>query len=431
MMKERFQREWAALDLPQDALVTVALSGGSDSVELLALLRELLPGNSLQAAHVNHGLRGENALRDQRFCEELCRAWQVPLKVYQGDAAAYGLERGMSPEEGARALRYSFLDFLADGVKNFVATAHHRGDQQETFWINLYRGSGSGGLRGIKRRRGGYLRPLLSFSREEILADLGERGLSFVQDETNEDPAYLRNFLRCRALPLLDSRPEGNFQKGLAAAMECLAEEDDALNQWADQIQTDEAEVLGKLPAAVLKRVLDRMLGSPLSRLHFAEIRQILQENPPSAQIQLPEGKRFRLEYGRCCFPIEPEPCVIPITPDQPADCGDKEFILRSKEIHNPFTNSLLNYDKIGKHLVLRHKLPGDRFSPVGKRGTSQLLKRLKNDRVPRSRRDALWILAEENGRILWVEGYGADQSAAACRNDSVLFAEIRKKGEE
>ncbi len=431
MMRERFQQKWAALGLPAGAKVTVALSGGPDSVALLALLREVMPADSLQAAHVNHGLRGETAQRDQYFCQDLCQKWQIPLTVFQGDAAAYAAERGMSPEEGARALRYGFLDPLADGVDHFVATAHHRGDQQETFWINLYRGSGSGGLRGIKARRDGYLRPLLSFSREEILAELAQKELSYVQDETNEDPAYLRNFLRHQALPLLDSRPEGNFQKGLAAAMECLAEEDDALNQWAEQIQTDEAQVLRKLPAAVLKRVLDRMLGEPLSRLHFAEIRQILQNNPPSAQLQLPEGRCFRLEYGHCCFPAEIKGCSIPVELDVPVDCGDQEFILRSKEIHNPFTYSLLDCGKIGNHLVLRHKLPGDRFSPVGKKGTTQLLKRLKNDRVPRSRRDALWILAEENGRILWVEGYGVDQTVAAPKNDSVLFAEIRRKGEE
>ncbi len=432
MMKGRFQTEWAALNLPKGAAVTVALSGGPDSVALLSLLKEQQsPDFQLQAAHVNHGLRGENALRDQHFCEELCQKWQIPLKVFQGDAAAFAAEEGLSPEEGARALRYGFLDLLANGVDSFVVTAHHRDDQQETFWINLYRGSGSAGLRGIKCHRGGYLRPLLNFDRGEILGYLKEQELSYVQDETNEDPAYLRNFLRHQALPLLNSRPEGNFQKGLAAAMECLAEEDDALNQWAESIRTDDAKVLAELPSAVLKRVLDRMLGAPLSRLHFKEIRQILQKAPPSAQLQLPEGRVFRLEYGRCCFPTATEACSLSVTPDVPVDCGDCEFILRSKEIHNPFTHSLLNCGKIGNNLVLRHKLPGDRFSPVGKKGTSQLLKRLKNDRVPRSRRDALWILAEENGRVLWVEGYGADQSVAAQKNESVLFAEIRRKGEE
>lgn len=432
MMRERFSAEWAALNLPKGAGVTVALSGGPDSVALLSLLKELQsPDFRLQAAHVNHGLRGDNALRDQRFCEELCQKWQIPLKVFEGDAAAYGAERGMSPEEGARALRYQFLEPLANGQDSFVVTAHHRGDQQETFWINLYRGSGSTGLRGMRERRGGYLRPLLSFDRAELLEYLKNKELTFVQDETNEDPAYLRNFLRHQVLPLMNSRPEGDLQKGLAASMECLAEEDEALNQWAASVTDDRTDTLAKLPAAVLKRVLDRMLGEPLSRFHFTQIRQILQQNPPSAQLQLPEGRVFRLEYGRCCFPLAVEDRQFSVTPDQPVDCGDRTFILRSKEIHNPFTHSLLNYGKIGNNLILRHKMPGDRFSPVGKKGTTQLLKRLKNDRVPRSRRDALWILAEENGRILWVEDYGADQSVAAQKNDTVLYAEIRRKGEE
>lgn len=409
MMRERFQKAMAAFALPKGSRLTVALSGGMDSVTLLYLLKELPDRDfTLEAAHVNHGLRGEAADRDQQFCIALCKEWQIPLQVFAGDAAAYAKDRGMSPEEGARAMRYGFLDPLADGERNFVATAHHREDQLETFFINLYRGSGSRGLSGICPRRGGYLRPLLEIEKEALAVFAEEQKLPFVTDETNADTVYLRNFLRHRVLPLLQSREEADFAKGLTSAMQCLREEDEALTQWAEQITDRRAETLATLPDAVLKRVLDRMNGKPVPRTHFYEIAALIRKMPPSGQVQI-EGKRyFRLEYGECVFISPEEEPVLAVQPNVPIIWDDLQFLIRSEEINSPFTHFMVDCDKISGNPVFRHKRPGDVFKPAGKGGTSRLQKRLKNDRVPRSRRDALWVLADGEDRVVWVEGYGA-----------------------
>ena len=415
MMEQHIQQVMAAFGLPQGSRVTVALSGGMDSVTLLYLLKEL-PGRqfTLEAAHVNHGLRGEYALRDQQFCQALCREWQIPLQIFEGDAAAYAREHGMSPEEGARALRYGFLDPLATEDGAFVATAHHQGDQAETFFINLYRGSGSRGLAGISRRRGNYLRPLLELDREAIAAFAAEKQLSYVTDETNADPAYLRNFLRHKVLPLLESRAEGHFSKGLAAAMESLREEDEALTAWADQITATDAHTLSALPNAVLKRVLDRLYGKPLDRLHFYEIAALIRLNPPSGQVQITGSRFFRLEYGNCVFvtAAEDDP-IIPVTPNVPAAWQDVTFSIRLEEFYSSFTLFDLDCDKIKGNLVFRRKRPGDMFRPAGKSGTARLQKRLKNDRVPRSRRDSRWVLCNEQGTVIWAEHYGAAEGFA------------------
>lgn len=425
MIEARFAAVMETFRLPPGCTVTVALSGGRDSVTLLYLLHTM-PNRPFQlaAAHVNHGLRGEEALRDQRFCEQLCTDWGIPFRCFSGDARAYAQTHGQSIEEGARGLRYGFLDALADGTSAFVATAHHRDDQLETFFINLYRGSGSGGLRGIPARRNGYLRPLLDFSREELTAFAEARRLPFVTDETNGDTAYLRNFLRTEVLPLLCSRPEGNFAKGLTAAMDCLRAEDEALSQWADRVPDTRQQTLAALPEAVLKRVLDRVNGQPLSRVHFAAVQTLIQSNAPAGQVQLSDDRYFRLEYGNCVFVTPTQDLVIPIQPGTPVTCGEWCFSIRFAEINSPFTHFSLDCDKIKGDLVFRHKKEGDRFCPVGSGGSSRLQKRLKNDRVPRSERDQLWVLANGDGNLLWVEGYGADR-AFCCGSTTRKALEI------
>lgn len=428
MMQERFQKAWALLGLPENCRVTVALSGGMDSVVLLYLLKHLPDRRfTLEAAHVHHGLR-QAAEEDLQFCRALCGAWEIPLQVFRGDAKSYAKEHGMSLEEGARALRYGFLDPLADGEKTFVATAHHREDQSETFFINLYRGSGSRGLSGIAAKRGGYLRPMLTVPKAEITAFAEENGLSYVTDETNADTAFLRNFLRHEVLPLLQSREEGDFAKGLFAAMECLREEDEALNQWADGVADDRVEALAALPDAVLKRVLDRRYGKPLDRLHFREIAALIRKAPPSGQVQIAGNRYFRLEYGRCTFVETSEDPIIPVEPNVPAYWQGMKFLVSSEEINSPFTHFTVDCDKISGNLVFRHKRPGDVFKPVGKSGTARLQKRLKNDRVPRSQRDALWVLADEADRVVWVEGYGVAEEF--CCDEQTKYVYSMKIGE-
>lgn len=422
MMEQQIQKAMAAFGLPAGCRVTVALSGGMDSVALLYLLKEL-PGRDfeLQAAHVNHNLRGEAALQDQQFCADLCNKWQIPLHIFNGDAAAYAKAHGMSIEEGARALRYGFLAPLADGERCFVATAHHRQDQLETFFINLYRGSGSRGLSGIKPRRGGYLRPMLDCPKEQIQAFVQAHSLPYVTDRTNADTAYLRNFLRHRVLPLLESREEGRFGQGLAAAMQCLQEEDEALNLWAAQTKND-VQSLAALPNAVLKRVLDNLNGAPLDRLHFYEIAALIRQKPYSGQVQIREDLYFRIEYGECKFTPPTQEVTVPVQPGVAAFGGGCRFMIRLEEINSPFTHFMVDCDTISGDLVFRHKKPGDRFMPVKRSGSSQLLKRLKNDRVPRTRRDNLWVLADSADRIVWVEGYGAAADFACNANTKRVY---------
>ena len=179
-----------------------AVSGGADSMCLLALLLDA--GLDVTAAHFEHGIRGEESLRDLHFVENYCRTRGVPCLTGRGDAPACAEENGLGLEEAARMLRYAFLERCADEIgADWILTAHNLEDNAETVLFHLARGSGTAGLRGIPVRRGRILRPLLGVSRAQIEAYLLETGTPHVEDGSNREDQYARNLIRHRVMPAL------------------------------------------------------------------------------------------------------------------------------------------------------------------------------------------------------------------------------------
>jgi len=167
--------------------VLCAVSGGADSVCMLHILHEKRQELEIElfAAHYEHGLRGEESLRDAAFVENICRELGIPFVCEHGDVKSFAREKGMSIEEAARELRYDFLERAADKLGcERIATAHNADDNAETILFNLTRGSGAQGLRGIPARRGRIVRPLLGMSRDEIEAYLTGRGIAWVEDSS-------------------------------------------------------------------------------------------------------------------------------------------------------------------------------------------------------------------------------------------------------
>ena len=191
----KFARE-QNLMAPGDTVIC-AVSGGADSVAMLFalyLLREKL-GITLEAAHFNHNLRGEEALRDETFVRELCARYEIPLHVASGEI--HPGKKGL--EAAARDARYAFLE----GLPGKIATAHTADDNAETILMHLVRGTGLKGLGGIAPQRGKLIRPMLGITRREVEDFLAEWHLPHVEDSTNETDAFLRNRLRHHVMPLL------------------------------------------------------------------------------------------------------------------------------------------------------------------------------------------------------------------------------------
>lgn len=199
MFKEYIARE-KLLQPEQKVLVTV--SGGMDSVVLLELLYR--SGYKIAVAHCNFQLRGRASDLDELFVRNLALKYEVPVFVKKFRTEKYAEKNKISIQMAARDLRYFWFEELIEqeGFDVF-ATAHHLDDQVETFFINVFRGTGISGLHGINSRQGNCVRPLLYATRNDIEAYRKKKHLSFREDESNQSDKYIRNKIRLRLMPVI------------------------------------------------------------------------------------------------------------------------------------------------------------------------------------------------------------------------------------
>ncbi|MGI6169548.1 MAG: tRNA lysidine(34) synthetase TilS, partial [Christensenellales bacterium] len=299
-----------ALLAPRET-VLVALSGGADSMALLHILWKLQKtlDISLTAAHVHHGLRAAadgDAVFSRTFCEKLGIAFTLSYV----DTPAHIKKTRQSVEEAARTLRYQALNQAADACSaQKIALGHHKDDQAETVLLHLLRGSGIQGLCGMPKKRGRLIRPLLSTSKEEILAYCAAHNIPFLQDETNQSLRFRRNSIRHELLPFLQKHYNPNITDALCRSADLLAEENAYLNELAHQsfrslsdIQKDglafSTDALGQQPLALKRRVLRialSRLGS-LKNLRQQHVDAVLALR--SGSIPLPGGVLARESSG-------------------------------------------------------------------------------------------------------------------------------------
>jgi tRNA(Ile)-lysidine synthase len=205
--------------LPDNGRVVVAVSGGADSVALLWFFKSFWNGE-IVAAHVEHGLRGEDSLKDAEFVRKLTSDWGIECVVSHIDVPAL-TEKGESVEMAARRLRYNFLE---DVLKKYsacgVALGHNRNDIAETVLLNIFRGTGVRGLVGIPKRRGVFFRPILEFSRDSLRSMLLKNGINWREDATNNENDYLRNRLRNVIIPQIEDTVNSQVVEHLASLSE-------------------------------------------------------------------------------------------------------------------------------------------------------------------------------------------------------------------
>jgi len=259
---------------PPGSRVTVGISGGSDSVALLFLLRDLAENGKFTVAglaHLNHGLR-TTADRDERFCRELAERLALRIAVKTADVKGFARGRNLSVEDGARRIRYDFLEQAADTfAADRIAVGHTQDDQAETFLLKLIRGAGLTGLSGIRPRRGRIIRPLLDAARSDLRTYLSVLGERWIEDESNEDLANPRNRIRHRVLSELDCAAGASTRSAIARTAGLAREDTEWLDELAERRYTQlamtsedgvtiEAAELAAEPTPIRRRVLLKAL---------------------------------------------------------------------------------------------------------------------------------------------------------------------------
>ncbi|MEE9202345.1 MAG: tRNA lysidine(34) synthetase TilS [Dehalococcoidia bacterium] len=433
---------------PPGETVVAAVSGGPDSLCLLHLLWRLRGelGIGLHAAHLDHMLRGEEAEADARFVAQTCAGLGVPLSAERQDVAAHRKRHRLSTEEAARQVRYRFLARVARGVEaGRVAVGHTADDQVETVLLNLVRGAGARGLRGMAPvspwPEAGVplllVRPLLQASRGETEAYCRWLGLSPRQDSSNLHPGPLRNRIRGRLLPLLEGL-NPRVRQALLRTARALSHDLDYLEAavaraWPEVVSAsgeglslDLARLRGLHPA-LQRHLLLRAAGEVIGRedvagVHVEEVLRLL-GRPGSHRLSLPRGlvvstlgDSAYLGRGEAPCPLPPLGGEYPLT--VPGDTTLPGWRVNAQVLEKmPATDvegldglvALMDFEAAGAELLVRPRRPGDRFRPLGLGGEKKLQDFMVDARIPRPWRGRVPVVCSPR-HILWLVGWRLDE---------------------
>ena len=432
----QFDRLTAGENLPS---ILVALSGGADSVLLLVFLQRLSKdrGFVLEAYHLDHSIRGQQAESDALFCAELCRRLGVVCHLEKEDIPALAAKKKQGLEECARDSRYRRLEEIrsARGLR-FIATGHNADDQLETVLFRLARGSSLRGLCGIPEKRGAILRPLLSFESREIRAYCKEHGLCYRVDSTNDDLRYARNEIRKNALPALEKAHKGAARQAYEACLR-LKEEEELLSSLVPEGDLTQEE-LEALHPAVLRRYVEKKYkeyapeGTLLS-CHLSDVLDLVKKGAYGKALSLPclvkatlypeglvfskdkvekEGYFVSLLEGEEGVPF-PGGRVYLMKKRQFAD-----FWAKNEKIHRMFIKETFNSATIVGTVALRGARRGDCLRTSGM--TKKVFSMLGEKKVPLKEREAYPLLVDEAGP-LWLPGKAPREGVGDRDGDLVI----------
>lgn len=415
--------------------ITVALSGGADSMSLLYALNSLKKqlGIKLYAAHFNHKIRGEEAERDEQFVTLKCKELGVELFIGSADVPGYAKQNHMSLELAARELRYDFLKSIAKGV---VATAHTADDNIETILFNMARGTSLKGFCGIPETRDIFIRPLIFCGRLEVENYCEKQKIEYVTDSTNLCDDYTRNKIRHKVIPVLrEINP--SLCDTLNRTVSALKVDNDFLesvsNEELSKRFSDNVLALDgfcNLHKAIALRVLRDFLKSkisiPVDNFHIESLYNIALYG---GKISLPEGMCGYKEKDTLY--IEKEGIIKEnIQYNVKLSKISNNFFKNTQKVNGLFLNNALDCDKIVGELQVRTRNTGDSIKLNRRNGTKTLKKLYTEHSIPQNERATLPVIADDEG-VVWVCGIGVAERCAVTKDSQNIIkieAEIVSK---
>jgi tRNA(Ile)-lysidine synthase len=452
--------------------VTVACSGGADSVALLHVLAELREelGIVLSAGHFHHQIRGAEADADQKFVEELATKLQLNFYAGSGNARQYASLGKLSLETAARELRHQwFADLIKQGKEDKIATAHTLDDQAETVLMRILRGTGTRGLAGIAPANPTrYLvRPLLAATRREVEAYLKAKGQCWREDSSNLDLGYTRNRVRHTLLPLLEREFNPAIRQTLSDLAD-LAQAEEAY--WDNELSVllprlvhegkptrsgrsssgDAQGILAldlsglrSLPLAVRRQVIQRTalrFGVSLEFKHIQQLTDLAEHGKPGAKPPLPDGLTANrtareLQFSRNTPEIPENYCYSLPIPGQVTvpELGISiraTLISDGKQKASSYNEAtLLQASLLSSELKVRNWRAGDKFFPAHTQSPKKVKELLQSGRLgyeisPAQRK--AWPVIESEGQIVWMRSFPPSQDFAGNSGDGVLIEETK-----
>jgi len=399
----------------------LAFSGGLDSRVLLHLLSQCKL--DFGVAHCNFGLRAEESDADAKFVEEICTKNRIPFEIKKFKTKAHSQKHKISTQMAARELRYSWFEEILE-KQNYdkIVTAHHLDDQLETFMINTARGSGLSGLIGIPEKNSTVVRPMLPFTRKEILEYAQAENLEWREDTSNASDIYLRNALRNQVVPkwkTFEPNLMSNFGDTLSYIKQSQQALDVVLNQWKGQhfihkgahIHIDLKALKKLTPQEYYLHALFFSYGFHLNDLKYlskAQSGKHLQSS--SYRLLVNRGEWILAEHNFSSISEVPWDLTKPL--DHPI-----KLEVSSLFINN---NSCVALDQslLILPLKLRKFEEGDYFYPTGMQGKKKLSKYFKDEKYSQIDKENQWLLCSENS-IVWVIGKRADRRYTSKPTDN------------
>lgn len=391
--------------------IVCAVSGGADSMALLwamYLLRDKL-GITLECAHFNHQLRGDESQRDAAFVRDFCADYHIPFH--------YGTEKVKAGEKGleaaARDARYRFLS----GLPGKIATAHTADDNAETVLMHLIRGTGLKGLGGISPVNGDVIRPMLTVTREDVLAFLGEYSLSYVEDSSNGEDAFLRNRLRHHVMPLL-KKENPKLTQNLSRTALRLRLDEDYLQK--DTVMTSEVSLLRSMHPAIRARSIGAFLEfsgvKEPGTQQIEAVESLLYSEKPSASVRLPGGVVIGRNYDKLqVLDCRAAPTDVLLTCPGSVYFGNYRITALPADA-SVNTRYRFTVSPAGE-IYVRSRRSEDKISFAF--GTKSLKKLFIDQKIPAPERPFVPVIADSAG-VLGVCGFGADVQRAADADNLV-----------
>lgn len=446
--------------IEKDDKIVVGVSGGPDSMALLYILNGIKDelGFNIYVAHINHGIRKEEADEDEKYVKYICSELSLPFHSTKVNMDEYAKENKLTSEEAGRAIRYDFFNRILNDIGGGkIAVAHNKNDQAETLLMRFFRGTGLEGLRGMEYKNANIIRPLLDVSREEIEKYCSDNDISVRIDRTNLEPIYGRNKTRLEVIPYIAQ----NYNKGIV----------DTLARTSKLMQMDSEFILGIvekkykkvvveesqnsivldidnlkkehycIKSRIIRQSIEKINGSlkGIEEKHISNIFNLMEENLTGKNINISNNIIIKISYGNMI--IEKENKLRKVLFRYPLHIGKPVYIdelnaaiisnvLPISEVDIKYINRFIkyfDYDKIKGVLHIRNRKDGDRFAPLGMHGSKKLKDFFIDEKIPRDQRDSIPII-EDNGKIIWIVGHRISEEYKVSNDTSkVLVLEYKK----